>query len=176
MSEAFGLLLAVGGKSNSLGRSSEVVEAVLRDKSRLSELYDCLFDQDAWTRMRAADALEKVCRLQPEWLLPYIDKLGHDLTASQQPAIQWHLAQIYRQVRLSPEQKHFVIDWLTRLLSSTEVDWIVASNAMDTLSKFRQDGIVSTSSLAALLEIQRQHRSKTVVRRAEKLLSQLPSH
>jgi hypothetical protein len=60
-------MLTVGGKSNALGRTNEVIEIVLLDKSRLDELYKCLFEADAWVRMRAGDALEKICRHCPEW-------------------------------------------------------------------------------------------------------------
>ena len=95
MKEKFADALTLGGKSNSLGRAGEVVDTVLGDKSRLGELYDCLFLEDAWVRMRAADALEKVCRVHPEWIESYIDRFEDELAISDQPSIQWHLAQIY---------------------------------------------------------------------------------
>lgn len=173
MNEAFADILAVGGKSNSLGRASEVTEAVLKNKALLEKLYECLFNEDAWTRMRAADSLEKVCRIHPEWLLPYIDRLSADLASNSQASIQWHLAQIYRAVDLTLSQKHFAINWLKQLLSSTQVDWIVAANSMDTLAQFAQDGSVSKSDLKDLLEIQLHHKSKSVVKRANKLLGEL---
>jgi hypothetical protein len=163
-------MLAFGGKSNSLGRVNEVIELVILDESRLGELYNCLFNEDAWIRMRAADALEKICRKHPDWLLPYIDRFHDELAKSSQASIQWHLAQIYRQVDLTSEQKNFVINWLKQLLSSNKTDWIVTANAMDTLAYFVKDGSVPVSELNALLKIQRQHKSKSVVRRANKLL------
>lgn len=170
MSESFAEILLVGGKSNSLGRADEVIELVLADQTRLEELYACLFNEDAWVRMRAADCLEKVCRVHPEWLLPYVDRIASDLLSSNQASIQWHIAQIYRQVNLTPDQKLVAINWLKQLLSSVEVDWIVSANAMDTLAQFVQDGSVAKSDLKRLLEIQLHHKSKSVVRRADKLL------
>ena len=170
MSEHFAEILAVGGKSNSLGRASEVIESVLEDKSRLGELYDCLFDEDAWTRMRAADSLEKVCREHPEWLQPYIDRFPRELAASSQPSIQWHLAQIYAEVELSEEQRQFAIKWLKGLLSTTEVDWIVAANAMDTLHQFTKEGYFPVDDLIKLVHIQQGHKSNSVIKRANKLL------
>lgn len=167
-------MLTVGGHANSLGRVNEIIELVLNDKSRLDELYDCMFDDDAWVRMRAADALEKVCRTHPDWLLPYIDKFAKDLSTSSQPSIRWHLAQIYRRVSLTSEQKRFAIDWLKKLLSSKEVDWIAAANAMDTLAAFTKDGSFSAVEMASLLEIQQKHKSKSVVKRANKWLAELP--
>ncbi len=173
MQESFADILAVGGKSNSLGRAQEVIEIVLHDQPLLEELYECLFNEDAWVRMRAADGIEKVARLHPNWLEPYIDRISKDLAPSTQPSIQWHIAQIYGEVTLTASQKRFAINWLKGLLSSPQVDWIVAANSMDTLAQFVRDGSVPKSQLSALLEIQCQHKSKSVVRRADKLLSEL---
>ncbi len=173
MNENFEAILTVGGKTNSLGRASEVIDIVLHDKSRLDELYNCILHEDAWVRMRAVDAFEKICRQHPEWLLPYVNRFADELATSTQPSIQWHLAEIYAQVELTTEQKSFAIRWLKQLLSSVGVDWIVAANAMNTLAQFVRDGSVSESELIILLKLQQQHRSKSVVRRASKLLETL---
>jgi len=173
MNESFADMLAVGGKLNSLGRVNDVIELVLQDKSRLDELYACLFNKDAWIRMRAADALEKICREHPEWVRPYIDRMQTELATSTQPSIQWHLAQIYREVDLTAQQKELAIDWLKRLVATVDVDWIVAANTLETLVQFSQDGSVAGHDVVALLKIQQQHKSKSVVRRATKLLDKL---
>lgn len=173
MTEKFKDMLTAGGHANSLGRVNDVIACVLADKHRLQELYDCLFNEDAWVRMRAADALEKICREHADWLLPYIDRIAKDLAASQQPSIQWHIAQIYRQVSLTPKQKRSAIHWLADLLSSKDIDWIVAANAMDTLAYFTKEGSFSRDTMLSLLQIQQQHASKSVVRRANKWLTTL---
>ncbi len=173
MKESFADMLAIGGKTNSLGRASEVIEAVLQNKALLEELYQCMFDENSWTRMRAVDSLEKICRVHPEWLLPYLDRLQKDFAENTQPSIQWHIAQIYQQVELSPAQKKIAIDWLKHLLSSPEVDWIVAANTMDTLAQFVRDGSVASLDFEALLNTQLKHKSPAVVKRANKYLSKL---
>ncbi|HEX8182679.1 MAG TPA: hypothetical protein VF575_03695 [Candidatus Saccharimonadales bacterium] len=173
MTNQFAEMLSVGGKSNSLGKVSEIIDATLSDQSRLNELYECLFDDDAWVRMRAADAIEKVCRQKPDWLLSYIDKFIAKLAESNQPSIQWHLSQIYAQVDLTLTQKQFVIKWLENLLANSRIDWIVAANAMDTLAQFTRDGSFKKDKMLALLAIQQQHKSNAVVRRATKLLTEL---
>jgi hypothetical protein len=172
MHERFDQMLLVGGKSNSLGRVPEVINLVLRDESRLGELYDCLFADNAWLRMRAADALEKICRLHPDWLLPYVDRFLNELATSTQPSIQWHLAQIYNQVELTTEQKQVAADWLASLLSTTDVDWIVAANAMDTLARLAADGSFPKPQLVALLQVQQHHKSSAVIKRATKWLAE----
>lgn len=176
MSEEFAEILLVGGHANSLGRTNEVIEIVLNNKSRMDELFDCLFHTDAWVRMRAADALEKISRENPKWLEPYIDTMQTSLSKSTQASIQWHLAQIYRNVPLTKQQKLKAIHWLKSLLSTTEVDWIVAANTMDTLVQFTFDGSLPKKQTSALVNVQLGHASKSVVKRANKLLVELNAH
>ena len=165
-------MLSVGGKSNSLGMVNEVINKVLKDRTLLDELYDCMFSIDPWVRMRAADAFEKVCREHPKWIEPYISRIQAELSdISQQPSIQWHLAQIYQQVNLTTEQKQNALSWLTELLSSNEIDWIVAANSMRALAYFTQNGDYPKDKLVSLLRIQLNHKSNTVVKKANKFIS-----
>ena len=173
MTENFATMLAVGGKKNTLGRAEEVVQIVLTDRSRLDELYQCLFEEDAWLRMRAIDALEKVCRVHPEWLEAYVDRLLHEVAAIDQASIQWHLAELFREIDLSPEQREQAITIMKRNVASSSADWIVASNTMETLAGFVSDGILPASELIPLLEVQQTHHSKAVVKRATRILGQL---
>jgi hypothetical protein len=173
MAETFAQIFSVGGKSNSLGRTDEVIAVVLQDPRLTEELYACLFNSDPWVRMRAADALEKVCRHHPDWLSPFIPRIQQELAQQTQPSIQWHIAQIYAQVQLSGAQKRVAIDWLKSLLSTTNIDWIVAANAMETLMQFTKEGAFPLRDMTALIAIQQKHASKSVVRRATKLLATL---
>jgi len=166
-------MLLVGGKANSLGRVNDVIEVVLADQSRLDELYKCLFEEDAWVRMRAADALEKICRVHPDWLLPYIDMLQADFASNTQASIQWHMAQIFAEVELTTKQKEFAIHWLQALLATETTDWIVAANAMDTLGSFTQDGSFPRAQFVKLLHVQLRHKSNAVIRRAHKWLDKV---
>jgi hypothetical protein len=62
MNENFVEMLAVGGKSNSLGRAGEVVKLVLGDRSRLDELYDYLLA--AFTRDSSFSVAEMILLLK----------------------------------------------------------------------------------------------------------------
>jgi hypothetical protein len=169
--ETFAEVLSVG-KPNSLGRADEVVQEVLADKKRLDELYECIFADDAWIRMRAIDSFEKICRVHPEWVEAYGGKILKDLTSSTQPSIQWHLAEIFNQIQLSPSQQKAAIKWMKDLVSTSDVDWIVSANTMDTLAQFTRDNKFSQSKLIELLQVQLKHKSKAVVKRASKLMSE----
>lgn len=75
MADKFASMLVIGGESNALGRTDEVIEVVLNNKYRVEELYRYVtFDEDAWLRMKAIDAIEKTGREKPDWLMLYIDK------------------------------------------------------------------------------------------------------
>lgn len=169
----FAAMLGEDGKKNSLGRAEEVVQIVLADQSRLDELYLCLFEEDAWLRMRAVDALEKVCRVHPEWLEPYVERLLDKVAVIDQASIQWHLAEMFREINLSDSQRQRAIALMKHNISSNEADWIVASNTMETLASYVRDGILPSSDLIPLLEIQQTHHSKAVVKRATRILDEL---
>lgn len=173
MNEPFAQVLAVGGKSNSLGRAEEVVQLVLDDESQLEQLYNCLFEDDAWVRMRAVDALEKVCRERPEWFEPYVDRFFREIASHAQPSIQWHLAQMFAEINLTPKQRNQAVDWLVERLQTMDVDWIVSANSMKTLTQFTQAGYFPQDELIPLLRKQQHHKSKSVVKRATKLLASM---
>lgn len=172
MKMSFVETLMEGGHANSLGRAEEVLIEVLDNQSRLVELYDCISNEDAWVRMRAIDTLEKVCRVHRDWMSPYIDNMLLELTKSDQPSIQWHLAQIIGQVELDNNQKEQAIKWLEYILKQKDIDWIVASNSMETLAQFNRDGSYPTSKLISLLKVQQSHKSNAVKKRANKILAE----
>jgi hypothetical protein len=146
-------ILAVGEKTNSLGRADEVIASVYADSSRLDELFDCISADDAWVRMRAIDSFEKIIKSRPEWAAPYVHTLLNDLTRSYQPSIQWHLAQIFSEVSLTDEQRHKAIGWLKGMVNTTEVDWIVSVNAMKALLFFHQNGFIPADDIKRLFAI-----------------------
>lgn len=170
MSKSFSTMLAADEKKNSLGRVNDVIELVLEDRSRLEELYKSIAHQDAWVRMRAIDAFEKICRKHPEWIKPYIDRIQEEFSASTQPSIQWHIAQIYSQVDLNELQKAKAVDWTRSLINTADVDWIVAANCLETLAEFVRRGEADRSDLIAALKIQQAHKSNAVIKKARKLL------
>lgn len=166
-------LLQVGGRSNSLGRTAEVVDVVVADPARMRELLDCVQDEDAWVRMRAVDAVEKVCRVDPGRVAAYVEELLTTWTTSDQASVQWHLAQVLRQVELSPEQQERAIAWLVARVATTDVDWIVATEVLRTLVGFASSGATGADVVAGLAEVQRGHRSASVRRKADRFLEHL---
>lgn len=171
--EPFEIILSAGGHSNSLGRANEVLDIVKKDSSRTDELFSCINSEDAWVRMRAIDTFEKLVKENPKLAKPYSNTLTAELTKSDQPSIQWHLAQLFAEIELSEAEQARSIKWLKEKVSDIEVDWIVSVNTMKALLHFWGKGLVEGKELMSLFEIQTRHKSKTVRKKATEFLEHL---
>lgn len=160
-----------GGDPRSLGRTEEVVGWVLTDQTRLPELFDCLFDDDEIIRMRAGDTLEKVCRQNPDWLKPYTGRLLDEVSAIEQPSVQWHLAQMLGEIALSAGHKVKAIALLKGYLE-TDHDWIVTNCSLETLAKFAREDASLRPDFLLILKKHQNNRRKSVVSRVRKLLKE----
>ena len=168
--------MLTGGHPNSLGRTVEVVDIVLAQPSRLSELYDCYFSPDEVVRLRTSNAFKRVCAERPEWLLPYVDGLLHEVSQIHQPSAQWTLAQLMASLHdlLSREQKKKAVNVLQRNLE-TSSDWIVLNNTIQTLGKWaREDEALRLWLEPQLMRLSQDNR-RSVARRAKKLRTELAS-
>jgi len=73
-----------GGHPNSLGRTLEVVDAVLADRSRLEDLYRCYFSTDEVVRLRVSSAMKRVTIERPDWTMDFIEGLQSEVAAIDQ--------------------------------------------------------------------------------------------
>ena len=128
-----------GGHPNSLGRTVEVVEQVLADQKRLTELFDCYTSTDATVRLRTSNALKRIARSRPECLATYLDRLINHVAKLDQASAQWTLATLF----------HLLESWMTstQKMQSTAImqlnltassDWIVLNTTMETLTEWAQ--------------------------------------
>jgi len=173
MSEPLAAMLT-GGHPSALGRTAEVVAVVLADGARLGELLACLDSDDATVRMRAGDALEKVCRDRPDRLAPETEwVLGH-MGAVAQPSVQWHVAQILGHLRdaLSDDQIARATRLLKRNLAGSD-DWIVLTTTMDILADWARADPALAAWLAPRLERLATDRRPAVAKRATRSLAML---
>ena len=168
--------MLTGGHPNSLGRTVEVVDIILAQPPRLSELYDCYFSPDEVVRLRTSNAFKRVCAERPEWLLPYVDGLLHEVSQVHQPSAQWTLAQLMASLHdsLSSGQKKKAISVLQCNLK-TSSDWIVLNSTMQTLGEWAREDEALTLWLEPQLIRLSQDDRKSVARRAKKLHTELTS-
>lgn len=123
-----------GGHHNSLGRTVEVVDLVLADRTRLRELYDCYFSDDELVRLRVSSAMKRVTIAHPDWTMDYLDGLQREVAAIDQASTQWTLALLFDLTRglMSDEQQELAADIMKHNLAHHD-DWIVLNNSMKVL-------------------------------------------
>ena len=94
-----------GGKRRSLRRADEIVGLTLDDPARITDLFECVLSDEEIVRMRASDALDKVCRQQPSLVAPFTDRPLSDVSRIGQRSLQWRLAQMLAELPLA------VVNW-----------------------------------------------------------------
>ena len=65
-----------------------IIETILHDPTRVDELFECVKDDDAYVRMRASDALEKVCRSESSIVQPLKTRVLNEMSTIDQPSVQ----------------------------------------------------------------------------------------
>lgn len=157
-----------GGDPRSLGRTEEIVAFVIENTSKLNELLNCLFNDDEIVRMRAGDALEKVCRQKPALFQPYLDILLNKAPLIRQPSVQWHLAQILCQVSLSESQKRKAISIMRHNLETMD-EWVVTNLTLEAMALFVRKADLSKEEFAPVLNKHKNSRHKSVAARVAKI-------
>ncbi len=93
------------GDRRTVGHVATVVETVLQKPKLVAALVHCMFEPDEGTRMRAADALEKVSRHRVEELQPYTSALLGLFEENDQQELRWHLAVILPRLHLERSER-----------------------------------------------------------------------
>ncbi|MEM6626342.1 MAG: hypothetical protein AAGB25_04600 [Pseudomonadota bacterium] len=137
--EAFESMLT-GGHPNSLGRTIEVVDAVLADPSRFDELFDCYSSADEVVRLRVSNAMKRVEAERRDLLVPHIDRFIAEIGALDQASAQWTLAQLFARLRdeMREDQRLAALEIMKRNLAIHD-DWIVLKSTMQTLADWIGD-------------------------------------
>lgn len=121
-----------GGDRRSIGKSNEVVTEVLTNPRLFGALFSGLQSDDPVLRARAADAVEKITRLRPEFLLPRRATLIGPLAYLDQKEVRWHLAQLLPRVRWNKAERQRVLRVLMEYLN--DPSRIVKTFAMQALT------------------------------------------
>ena len=171
MSEDFATMLT-GGHQNSLGRTVDVVDAVLADNTRLAELYQCYFSDDAVVRLRVSSAMKRVTIEHPEWVIEFMDRLQSEVAAIDQASTQWTLALLFDLTKdlQTAAQRARSVEIMQHNLAHHD-DWIVLNNSMQVLHEWSHDDPVIADWLAPHLTRLSGDRRKSVAARATKLLA-----
>jgi hypothetical protein len=159
------------GDRRSIGRSNEVVAAVLGEPSLFGVLFSGLWSSDPLIRMRAADALEKITRRHPEWLHPYKEQLIGQVARSQEQEVRWHVAQLFPRLQTSQEERAAMVAILLGYLG--DKSRIVKTFAMQALADLAEQDAGLRPEVVRVLEEQTRAGSPAMQSRGSKLLHRL---
>ncbi|HSX29477.1 MAG TPA: hypothetical protein VLE73_02860 [Candidatus Saccharimonadales bacterium] len=164
--------LLSGGDPRSLGRANDVTAQVLNGSIPVAPLFDCVFVSDETVRMRAGDALEKVCHENPKLLEPFTERLLRDVPRVRQPSVQVHLAQMLAELPLTAQQTERAVQLLTYNLHTID-EWVLTDVMIQVLADFTNRGALPKKQLATLIAPYAESRHKSVAQRVSKLLATL---
>ena len=157
-----------GGDLRSIGRSNEVAARVLKSPELLDELFEGLFHKEAVVRARAADALEKISRKQPDWLRPYRARLVGRVALTDQQEVRWHVAQMLGRIVLTPSQRVNAVKVLHDYLENSDSQ-IVKVCALQGLADLAGRDPSLRPEVSRLVERALEHGSPSLRARAKKL-------
>lgn len=172
MSQPSILALLAGPDRRSIGRSPIVVRRVLRSPRLLPTLVRGLSVADPLVRMRAADALEKVSHQRPELLRRFGATLLRTARTSDQPEVQWHMAQLLPGLGLTPAQRSQARRVLRRYLGSSSS--IVQTMSLEALVRLAPDTRAGRTQAQRLLQAASTSPLAAVRARARRLRATLP--
>lgn len=124
-------LLSIGDL-RSAGKSEVVVKKVLANPRLFGDVVNAIFSVNAGTKMRAADAVEKITRYYPEWLTPYKQLFLTKISAIKQKEVRWHTAQILPRLKLTKKERAKVFNLMLEYLE--EKSSIVRTFAIQALA------------------------------------------
>lgn len=165
-----------GGHPNSLGRTLEVVELVLKNEDRFDALFQCYFSNDHIVRLRTSNALKRIEKQQHHLLIPYIDRLLSEVSKINQPSTQWTLANLF--LTLADDMTDIQRSAATVVMQSNLThshDWIVLNETMRTLAIWSSTNKGLRDWLLPHLTRLSLDPRKSVSKRARKLLNELAS-
>jgi len=160
-----------GGDRRSIGKSEEVVAEVLADARLFGALFECMLDDDPLVRMRAADAVEKITAMRPDFLRPYKTRLINRVAKIDQQEVRWHVAQLFSRLELNKADRRAVVLILSEYLG--DKSRIVKTFSMQALADIADQDKQLRPSIVRQLEKLTKEGSPAMQSRGKKLLDRL---
>lgn len=99
-----------GGTRTSVGEADEVIQKLLEDPSRLSEIYGLFLDEDPVVAMRASYVAMRVAEQNPGSVKTFANGLLKNLHLYKQQELRWHVPQLLVHLDLTKTQRRRAYD------------------------------------------------------------------
>ena len=160
-------LLSIG-ELRSAGNSELVVKQVLSKPSLFEDVVNAISTDDAGTRMRASDAVEKITRDHPEWLKPFKKRFLSDIVYIEQKEVRWHTAQILPRLNLTKLEREKVYNLMLQYLDDKSS--IVRTFAMQSLTDIAMQESKYVNKVRKLIKNLMRNGTPAMKSRGKKLL------
>lgn len=161
-----------GGDLRSIGRSDEVVAELINNPALFGKVFKGMKSGNPLIRMRAADVIEKVAKVHPEYLMPYKIELINEVTKIDQQEVRWHVALMFTYLELTEAEKAVVLEILLSWLEKSK-SRIVKVNCLEALVHIAGKDEKYRHKIAGILEEVIATGSPAMVARAKKLIRKL---
>lgn len=129
--------LLQGGDLRSIGRSEEIIKMVNNQRD-FDQLFPLLLSDERLTAMRAADVIEKITLVNPEYLQKHKSEIIELSEHTLHKEIKWHLALILSRLSLTEGQLSFVWQRLSGWARDPKESKIVRVNSLQGLFDLSQ--------------------------------------
>ena len=160
-----------GGDRRSIGNVEDAIQDVINRPALFDVLFDGISVDDPLIRMRAADAIEKISREQPQLLQPFKKPVLHLAAKSHQQEVRWHMAQIIPRLKLTAKEKALAIEILFGYL--TDKSKIVVTFSLQALSEYAAEDQKLRPRVVSILKDMTAKGSPAIRNRGQKLLEKL---
>jgi len=118
-------------------KQNDMVVQSVRDQRNFDELFTLVFHRERPLVMRAIDAIEKITREDPFYLLRHKTQLLHVLKSADHKELKWHVAQLISRIPLSDDELKdvwHVLDYWARNVNESKITRVNALQGLFDLS------------------------------------------
>jgi hypothetical protein len=161
-----------GGTRTSIGNADTVIQALLKNPSGLSEVYDLFLDLDPVVAMRSSYIAMRVAEQNPDSVKPFTKDLLKNLDSYTQQEVRWHIPQLLVHLDLTKAQKRrayeVVMDW-----AETDKSKIVGYYGFQAAADFAETDEVLLQDFIPRIRAANKTGAKSIQNRCKKIAKQL---
>lgn len=140
-----------GGDLRSIGDADQIVSEIT-SHDEFDVLFHYMHDTDRLVVMRAADAIEKITLVHPEYLEPHKDDILELCSSVSHIELKWHLALLSSRLSLSMQEQARVFEIMKAWASDSKESRIVRVNALQSMHGLAQRNSSFAADFLSTLE------------------------
>jgi hypothetical protein len=161
-----------GGTRTSVGEADKVIRQLLKNATKLNEIYGLFLDEDPVVAMRASYVAMKVAEQSPQSVNPFTKDVLKNLDLYVQQEVRWHIPQLLVHMELSKAQRkrayEVVMSW-----AETDKSKIVGYYGFQAAADFAELDEQLLQDFIARIRKANKSGAKSIQNRCKKIAKQL---